>query len=514
MRLRVIFGIHLLCLLNGLLLAQSPEKCYERFLQEAIIAQQANYFDLAIHKFEAANICPDKPLENDIDSLLKAVSTIKIEALTQATREAKAAETKAKKAELETRNQLIISEGARLAFLANQEREKGNIKGALKLAYRAMEITGDKASPAVHRAFGDAVYQSTKKELNGHRQSIRFVDFSPDGKLLLTFSNDSTVIIWKSNGDKLLHLQQFNTNIQSAQFSPNGQHILTASGNSVELWNLQGERIQQFNGHQQLVYEAVFSTNGQRIATCSRDQSIGLWDSTSGQQIASCVGPKAAITQVHFSNDDQFLLSVSADKSIWIWNQKGEVIQNIKHNDLYFSGAVFGPKAGQLLTFTIDYALQIWELDSGQLLTEIKEHQGVIRQVQVAPDLSGFLSCSADRLAILWDADGKERYRLDNHLEVVNKIDFSEDGTFLLTCSKDGTAKLYHKNSELIMDISGFSGPVNDIAISSSNQQIAAVSQNNVVYLCQNPRTYYPYLKTHPPEAFTKKEKEKYTILD
>lgn len=506
MTTRMLIGIYLLSL-SSITWGQSKEICYERFVNEAIEAQHALDYDLAIHKFEAAQICPDKPLKNELDSLLKAVNTIKIEALTKATE-------KAEQSEQEVRQQLIISEGARLAFLANQEREKGHAKAALKLAYRAMEITGDKASQAIQRAFGDAVYQSTKKELSGHRQNVRLVQFSNDGQLLLTVSNDSTLIVWKNNGEKVLHLKAFNTAIQSAEFAPNGQQLLTASGNLVELWNLKGERIQQLKGHDDLVYKATFSPRGALIATCSRDQSIGLWDSATGQQLASSRRADAAITNVHFSNDDDLLLGLSANKSILIWNGKGTLVQQIKHHNLYFGGASFGPKKDQVVSFTVDHAIQIWDINSGQLLKEIKAHDGIIRQVLMAPDQSGFLSCSADKLAIFWQMDGKEQFRLDNHLGTVNKVNMSKDGKYLLTCSKDKTAKFYTRNGQLLMDLIGFSAAINNVSISSNNQQIAVVGEEPTVYLCQNPETYYPYLKQHPPEAFTKEEKEKYTIFD
>ncbi|MDY6941155.1 MAG: hypothetical protein SWY16_26295, partial [Cyanobacteriota bacterium] len=57
--------------------------------------------------------------------------------------------------------------------------------------------------------------------------------------------------------------------VTSAQFSPDGNRILTASGdNTARLWDLQGNQLKTFE-HQARVYSARFSPEGNRILTAS-----------------------------------------------------------------------------------------------------------------------------------------------------------------------------------------------------------------------------------------------------
>lgn len=487
--------------------AQSTGVCYEKFVKEGLAAQNQLDFDLAIYKFEAAEVCWDKPLENNLEDLLKIANEAKIKAITDA-------RDRAKKSEAEVLEQLKLSEGSRFAFLANREREKGNSGTALKLAFHAMKLTGEKTTVAIKRAFGDAVYRATLQEWKGHRQSIRSANFSPDGQLLLTCSNDSSVIVWKNNGEKLTHLRKFNAAVQSAKFSPDGKKLLIASEVEASLWNLQGEKLTSFKGHSDLIYEVDFSPDGQKVATCSRDQSVRIWEAQTGNQLAICQGPKAAQTQVRFAPDGNSLLSLSGDKSIYIWTLQGTAQKVLKYRDLYFGGAAFGPQGQQLTTYTVDQNLQIWDLQTEQVIHTLKGHQRMIHQLTIAPNMAGLLSASSDPVAIFWKASGEFGFRLDDHSASVEAVRFSEDGQYLLTASKDKSAKFYRNNGQLLMDLSAFPGPIADIAISPNNQLLVIVGESPVVYLCQTPEAYFSYLQAHPPAEFTPEEKEKYTILE
>ncbi len=506
---RIFTGIFLLCCWSITLDAQSTEVCYERFIKEGLEAQKELQYDLAIYKFEAANICPDKPLENEVDDLLEAANEAKINALTEA-------RDRAEKSEQIAEELFAVSESSRLAILANRELDKVNMKGALKLAYRAMQIVGEQEAPAkVQRTFANAVFRLTLKKLEGHNQPVYATEFSSDGQLILTVSKDTTIIVWTNNGEQVMQLRGFEAEIQSAHFSPDGKHILVACGHEAQLWNLQEQRMQTLGIHRGLVYEAVFSSDGRLAASCSRDQTINIWNLKTGEPIAYCKGYDAAVTQVQFSKDNSKLLGLSADKSIRIWDAEGQFIQKITHKDLYFAGAAFGPQEGQLLTFTVDKAMQIWDIDSRQLLSEIKGHRRSIRQVVMPPNAGGFLSYAADSLAIFWNADGVEQFRIEDRLTDRDRIIYSDDGNFILSYAERGIINLFNKEGQLLMGSHSLAGIVREVDISPDNRWLVGAG-GSILYaqLFQNPYTYYLQLKKNPPEDFTKEEKEKYAIVD
>jgi WD40 repeat protein len=67
--------------------------------------------------------------------------------------------------------------------------------------------------------------------------------------------------------------------VWSAKFSPDGQHIVTASSKGIaRLWDMSGKVLAQFQGHNSRVNSASFNSNGTLIVTASDDGVVRLWD--------------------------------------------------------------------------------------------------------------------------------------------------------------------------------------------------------------------------------------------
>lgn len=71
----------------------------------------------------------------------------------------------------------------------------------------------------------------------GHKQSVSKVLFNPQGKKILTCSEDSTCKIWDLEGNELQTLLGHEEEVFSAQFNYHGDIIITGSkDNSCIVW--------------------------------------------------------------------------------------------------------------------------------------------------------------------------------------------------------------------------------------------------------------------------------------
>jgi dipeptidyl aminopeptidase/acylaminoacyl peptidase len=68
--------------------------------------------------------------------------------------------------------------------------------------------------------------------------------------------------------------------VLSAAFSPDGERIVTASGDdTARLWDAEtGKQIGELRGHTHNVTSAAFSPDGKRIVTASDDKTVRLWE--------------------------------------------------------------------------------------------------------------------------------------------------------------------------------------------------------------------------------------------
>ena len=73
-------------------------------------------------------------------------------------------------------------------------------------------------------------------------------------------------------------------------------------------------------GHEHEVSSVEFLAGGDFLVSCSRDQTIKLWDTTSGYCVSTVRGHSDWVRRVTANNKGTLLASGSKDESVIIWN--------------------------------------------------------------------------------------------------------------------------------------------------------------------------------------------------
>ena len=112
---------------------------------------------------------------------------------------------------------------------------------------------------------------------NRHTKQLRSAVFSPDGKFIVTLSEDTTAKIWETATGKYLKTLEGHTDwVMSADFSPDGKRIVTASRDgTVRFWDLKtGKSLGIFPGsgvQGNPLISARFSPEGDYVVTAGDD---------------------------------------------------------------------------------------------------------------------------------------------------------------------------------------------------------------------------------------------------
>jgi hypothetical protein len=163
------------------------------------------------------------------------------------------------------------------------------------------------------------------------------VQFSPDGRRVVTSSWDKTARLWDAaTGKPLGEPMRHAGSVYSAQFSPDGQKVVTASADqTARLWNAAtGEPIGQPMKHEDGVHSAQFSPDGRRVVTMCGDNTVRLWDAATGDLLSESMQHESSVHSAQFSPDGQRVLTASGDQTARLWDAPSLVSKDTEENVL------------------------------------------------------------------------------------------------------------------------------------------------------------------------------------
>jgi WD40 repeat protein len=323
-------------------------------------------------------------------------------------------------------------------------------------------------------------------DLKDSKEKANAIYFSPDGKRLVT-STDNGTKLWDTSSGKLI--KNLNGKIylyRNSNFSPDGRFLLTMGGQDesergqdlkvARVWDANaGEQVAVLGGHQGDLRNAFFSPDGRVVVTIAgnydrfrkafgwpfgRDSSQGkedpedksasvwIWDAKTWQRTRSLGEPKNGYPLgAAVSPDSRYVVVGYADKTARVWDlNTGALFKTLNH-EAPVALTIFSPDGKFLLTVEWQGPTRLWETTNWQIIDELNDSKvSTILNISFSPNSKFVLMhvLGASEGALVWDAEtARKMADFSGHTSGISASMFGPDSRSIVTASEDRTVLIY-----------------------------------------------------------------------
>ncbi len=325
---------------------------------------------------------------------------------------------------------------------------------------------------------------NTTHDHYGFRDTTSWADFAPNHQSVAVASWDSTARIFPLAASRNRTITKGLSRMKEARFSSDGQTIVSVEQNGtvhVDSVDKSGtpETSVKLEGDRH-----VLAPNATLVAYATKKGILHVHKLGSNNADASFEGHEGPVERIHFSMQNDQLLTVGVDNTVRLWNlmsRQGRILYTTKHvvNSVAFSndgahvaigendglvrlfstagGSVrvfeghvgdvyaltFLPNDRRLVSGGMDHKLRIWDLEKGLLRTIDASGMGVI-QLLASQDGTTLFSLGREATIRRWNVEtGDPLPLLRGHRTMVGRIDLSPEGSRLVSTGSNGDIRLW-----------------------------------------------------------------------
>jgi WD40 repeat protein len=167
----------------------------------------------------------------------------------------------------------------------------------------------------------------TRGDKAGVQTHLEYAALSPDNRYLLCRMGDSSLLrMWDMRKslevDKYVQEFRHKDRVRSFAFSPDGKNMVSGSQDeTIRIWEVEtGRELRQITDNLGWVYSVAYSPDGRMIVSSSSDDTIRLWDAATGRELRRFQGRTYQAREVKFSPNGKYVLSIGYNYVQRVWD--------------------------------------------------------------------------------------------------------------------------------------------------------------------------------------------------
>ena len=343
----------------------------------------------------------------------------------------------------------ITNEGWASYLTGFTEKKLGNYSTAdsfFKLSAKQFTVSSNNEGKAWAVSAMENLHKTEKIKVSvqtGHLFPY-IIAMSPNSRYMATGGiYDKFIKIWDMLlGREILTFTAHTDEIYSLQYSPNGRYLVSSSEDStIKIWNAYDYSLIKIITTQKPEVAVIFTPDSKQLVAGGKDSLVKFLDIATGNVVKTLKRHKATVTGLAFlPSNDQFLFSCGSDSMIYKWDlDKGEMDRWYKEKGKVM-GVWVSNNGKYMSSLSTDTMMNVWDLENKKFYFKTKVNAskkadgGTFAGPSFSPD-SKYIAYAItdDSLAIINLKTSRQRnYGFKKDEYSLFDMAFSQDGNYLV----------------------------------------------------------------------------------